>query len=65
MHDGEHLVVRYGRQLNVNIDGQQHTYWTTALNVQQALAELGLRDDDAALSVSRSEPLGRTGLSCR
>jgi resuscitation-promoting factor RpfB len=63
VHDGEHLVVRYGRQLNVNIDGQQHTYWTTALTVQQALAELGLRDDDAALSVSRSEPLGRAGLA--
>ncbi len=63
VHDGEHLVVRYGRQLNVDIDGQQHTYWTTALNVQQALAELGLRDDNAALSVSRSEALGRNGLS--
>jgi uncharacterized protein YabE (DUF348 family) len=63
VHDGEHLVVRYGRQLTIDQDGQQHTYWTTALNVQQALLELGLRDDNAALSVSRSEPLGRQGLS--
>lgn len=63
VHDGQHLVVRYGRQLRLDIDGQQQTYWTTALTVQQALTELGLRDDTAALSVSRSEPLGRRGLS--
>jgi uncharacterized protein YabE (DUF348 family) len=63
VHDGQHLVVRYGRQLRLDVDGQQHTFWTTALTVQQALTELGLRDDDAALSVSRSEPLGRSGLS--
>jgi resuscitation-promoting factor RpfB len=63
VHDGQHLVVRYGRQLHLDIDGQEHTVWTTALTVQQALTELGLRDDDAALSVSRSEPLGRSGLS--
>jgi uncharacterized protein YabE (DUF348 family) len=63
VHDGEHLVVRYGRQLTVNVDGQRHTYWTTALTVQQALTELGLRNDAAALSVSRDLPLGRAGLS--
>ena len=63
VHDGEHLVVRYGRELRIDVDGQQQTYWTTALTVQQALNELGLRDDNAALSVSRSEPLGRRGLS--
>jgi uncharacterized protein YabE (DUF348 family) len=63
VHDGEHLVVRYGRQLSIDIDGQRRTYWTTALTVQQALLELGLRDDNATLSVSRDEPLGRQGLS--
>ncbi len=63
VHDGEHLVVRYGRQLTITEDGQRHTYWTTALTVNGALAELGLRDANAALSVSRSMPLGRSGLS--
>jgi resuscitation-promoting factor RpfB len=63
VHDGEHLVVRYGRQLSINVDGQRRVYWTTALTVDQALAQLGLRDADAALSVSRDARLGRSGLS--
>ena len=62
-HDGQHLVVRYGRQLTVNIDGLPRTYWTTALTVRDALLQLGLRDQDAALSVSRDAVLGRSGLS--
>jgi resuscitation-promoting factor RpfB len=63
VHDGEHLVVRFGRQLTITADGQRRVYWTTALTVDQALAQLGLRDSDAALSVSRDAPLGRRGLS--
>jgi resuscitation-promoting factor RpfB len=63
VHDGEHLILRYGRRLSVDVDGQQRSYWTTALTVNAALAEIGLRDDNAALSVSRDEPLGRQGLS--
>jgi uncharacterized protein YabE (DUF348 family) len=63
VHDGQHLVVRYGRQLIINLDGQQRVYWTTALTVDQALAQLGLRDTGAALSVSRDAVLGRAGLS--
>ncbi len=63
VHDGQHLVVRFGRELTINVDGQQRVYWTTALTVDQALAQLGLRDADAALSVSRDAVLGRGGLS--
>jgi resuscitation-promoting factor RpfB len=63
VHDGEHLVVRYGRQLSLTVDGQRRVYWTTALTVDQALAQLGLRDAHAALSVSRDARLGRNGLS--
>ena len=61
--DGTQVVVRYGRQLTVTIDGRDRQYWTTALNVDEALAQLGLRADSARLSVSRSLPLGRRGLS--
>jgi uncharacterized protein YabE (DUF348 family) len=60
--DGSQVVVRYGRQLFVTIDGQERGYWTTALNVNEALAQLGLRADTARLSVSRSLPLGRQAL---
>jgi uncharacterized protein YabE (DUF348 family) len=60
--DGDDVVVRFGRQLHVNRDGQQRDYWTTALTVDEAIAQLGLRADGARLSVSRSQPVGRQGL---
>jgi resuscitation-promoting factor RpfB len=60
--DGDDVVVRFGRQLHVNQDGQERDYWTTALTVDEAIAQLGLRADGAKLSVSRSQPLGRHGL---
>jgi resuscitation-promoting factor RpfB len=61
--DGDDVVVRFGRVLHVNQDGQERDYWTTALTVDEAIAQLGLRADGARLSVSRSQPLGRQGLS--
>lgn len=60
--DGQKVVVRYGRLLKVTVDGQTKDYWTTATTVAGALSELGIRADSAKLSVSRSQPLGRTGL---
>jgi len=61
--DGQKIVVRYGRLLTVTVDGQTKQYWTTATTVNAALAELGIRADSAKLSVSRSQTLGRSGLS--
>jgi resuscitation-promoting factor RpfB len=61
--DGTEVVVRYGRQLSVTIDGRTRGYWTTALTVDEALAQVGLRSDTARLSVARSMPLGRRGLA--
>ena len=61
--DGQSIVVRYGRKLTVTIDGEKKEYWTTATTVGDALAELGLRADDAVLSASRSSILGREGLA--
>ncbi|HEV7148817.1 MAG TPA: ubiquitin-like domain-containing protein [Pedococcus sp.] len=61
--DGEKIVVRYGRKLTVIIDGKTREYWTTATTVAAALADLGIRADSAKLSASRSEPLGRQGLT--
>jgi len=60
--DGQKVVVRYGRLLTVTVDGQTKEYWTTSTTVDGALSELGIRADSAKLSVSRSQPLGRTGL---
>jgi len=61
--DGQKVVVRYGRLLSVTVDGQTKQYWTTATTVSSALSELGIRADSAKLSVSRSQTLGRSGLS--
>lgn len=61
--DGTDIVVRYGRQLTLTVDGTEQTYWTTARTVDDALSDLGVRADGAKLSASRSEPLGRAGLA--
>jgi uncharacterized protein YabE (DUF348 family) len=63
IHDGEKVVVRYGRKLTVTLDGKTREYWTTATTVAAALQELGIRADSAKLSASRSQSLGRQGLA--
>lgn len=63
LKDGQTVVVRFARQLTVTEDGQTRTYWTTENTVSGALAALGLRADNAKLSVSRSAPIGRQGLT--
>jgi len=63
LSDGQTIVVRYGRELTLTVDGETTTYWTTAQTVDEALADLDVRADGAKLSASRSEPLGRQGLA--
>lgn len=61
IEDGDDVVVRFARRLDVTVDGRQQTYWTTELTVDAALRALGIRADGARLSASRSLPLGRQG----
>ncbi|MGW1345772.1 ubiquitin-like domain-containing protein [Kribbella sp. NPDC002412] len=64
LKDGQEIAVQYGRQLTVTADGTKKTFWTTADSVNEALADLGLRYDTAAVfSTSRSAPIGREGLN--
>ncbi|GAA1374618.1 transglycosylase family protein [Luteococcus sanguinis] len=63
LSDGQQVVVRYGRQLTVTVDGAKKTFWTTATTVDDALAQIGVRDAGTRLSVSRSTALGREGLT--
>ena len=63
VEDGQKIVVRYGRKLTVTVDGKTREYWTTATTVAAALQELGIRADSAKLSASRSQTLGREGLT--
>ena len=63
VRDGQNVVVRYGRELKVNVDGEVTSYWTTATTLDAAIRDLGLRVEGADLSASRSQTLGREGLS--
>jgi resuscitation-promoting factor RpfB len=61
--DGTRIAVRFGRLITATVDGRQRKAWVTAINVQEALDQLGVRDLDAFVSVSRSLPIGRQGLA--
>lgn len=62
VQDGSEISVRYGREITVIVDGVEQTLWTTALSVDEALAELGIRASGAEVSVARSLGIGRSGL---
>jgi uncharacterized protein YabE (DUF348 family) len=61
--DGTQISVRYGREVTATVDGQNRKIWTTALSVDEALVDLGVRHEDAELSVARSQTIGRGGLN--
>jgi uncharacterized protein YabE (DUF348 family) len=63
VNDGSRIAVRLGRPLALSIDGDKRTFWTTATKVSTALDQLGVRLDTAALSVSRSATIDRSGLA--
>ena len=63
VHDGSKVIVRFGRLIRLTVDGQQRQVWVTALNVNEAVEQLGLPASGAWLSASRSLSLPREGLS--
>ncbi|MFN2626755.1 MAG: ubiquitin-like domain-containing protein [Mycobacteriales bacterium] len=64
VHDGSRIVLRRGRELVLTVNGRRRTVWVTALSVQEALDQLGIRASaNAYLSASRSRPLPASGLS--
>jgi uncharacterized protein YabE (DUF348 family) len=62
INDGSRIAVRYARQLELVVDGQEKSYWVTATDVTSALDQLGLRYAGADLSVSRGADISRDGL---
>ncbi|MGL5824860.1 MAG: ubiquitin-like domain-containing protein, partial [Nocardioides sp.] len=60
--DGTRISVRYGRRLELTVDGKPTSYWVKSTTVAGALAEIGEGYDAAELSVSRSSAIGRAGM---
>ena len=63
VRDGSRVVVRRGRLLTLQLDGAERHVWVTALSVDDALDQLGLRADGEWISVSRSRTIPRQGLA--
>jgi len=63
--EGQRIAVRFGRPLDLSVDGDSRKVWVTATSVNEALDQLGLRDENMYVSASRSEPIGRKGLTLR
>ncbi|WP_265522643.1 resuscitation-promoting factor [Oerskovia flava] len=65
LQNGSEVVVRYGRQVTVETDGKQDDIWLTALDADEALADLSSRGGDVRLVASRSATDGRPSLGLR
>ncbi|SDC88317.1 Uncharacterized conserved protein YabE, contains G5 and tandem DUF348 domains [Sanguibacter gelidistatuariae] len=60
--DGDLIVVRTMKTVDLEIDGAPQSIQSTALTVGEVLDEIGPRTDGASVSASRSEALGRAQL---
>jgi uncharacterized protein YabE (DUF348 family) len=63
VEDGDRVALRRGRPIELVLDGQERTVWVTALDVDEALQQLDLREDGLFLSASRSRSIPLGGLS--
>lgn len=61
--DGDTIVLTRARPLKLTVDGVEQEIYVTALSVDEALEQLGLRADGLVLSASRSERLPLNGMS--
>ncbi|MCL1841233.1 MAG: ubiquitin-like domain-containing protein [Propionibacteriaceae bacterium] len=61
--NGMRIVVSYGRQVDVTVDGVPQTVWTTGATVDGVLAGMGITDPDALVAPDRSTPLTGDGLA--
>jgi uncharacterized protein YabE (DUF348 family) len=61
--DGEVVLVDYARPVKLTVEGSSTKVWTTATTVDEALHQIGVHAVGASLSVSRSQPIPRTGMA--
>ncbi len=60
---GDTIVLRRARPLTLTVDGSPRLVWTTALTVDEALAQLNLDGTNAIVSASRSARLPLEGFT--
>ncbi len=61
--EGSRIAVRFGRPLDINLDGDESRHWVTATEVTTALDQIGLRVEGANLSTSRGASIDRSGMA--
>jgi uncharacterized protein YabE (DUF348 family) len=65
VRDGSRIAVKFGRPLDVSVDGKESRHWVTATDVASALDQIGMRLSGADLSVSRGAGISRNGMSLK
>jgi predicted ribosomally synthesized peptide with SipW-like signal peptide len=60
--DGDTVILNRARPLELTVDGVSREVYVTALSVDEALAQLGMRAEGLVLSASRSERLPLQGM---
>jgi uncharacterized protein YabE (DUF348 family) len=63
VNDGSKISVRFGRPLELSVDGKTHTHWVTSTDVASALGEIGEEFYGADLSTSRGAGIDREGMA--
>lgn len=61
--DGSRIVLKRARPLALTVDGTPHEVWTTALTVDTALQQVGMRAPDMELSADRSRRIPLEGMA--
>ncbi|MGH3776822.1 MAG: transglycosylase family protein [Pseudonocardiaceae bacterium] len=63
IEDGSRVVLKRGRPLALTVDGTRREVWTTALTVDHALQQVGMRSEDMELSADRSKRIPLEGMA--
>jgi resuscitation-promoting factor RpfB len=63
VHDGSTIDIKRGRLLDLTVDGKTRQVWVTALSVDEALQQAGLRVSGAVVSANRSDRVPLSGLA--
>ncbi len=60
--EGSKIAVRFGRKVELTVDGDTETHWVTATDVSAALSQIGTAYRGSDLSTSRGTTIDRGGL---